>query len=653
MRLVLVLLLLGQLLPALGRAGQDPPVQRMLVLGVDGMDPRLLRRFMAEGLMPNYSRLARRGGFMELGTSVPPQSPVAWSNFITGMDPGGHGIFDFLGLDRETMFPYQSITRVERAEREPIQLGRWRIPLDSDETLQLRDGVAFWDLLEKAGVSTTMFRVPANYPPTETGGRALSGMGTPDLRGTPGTFTFFTDDPGFEDGSVSGGIIRRVRRVGNRVDTDLEGPPNGFLEGAPRARSDFVVYVDPEHPVAEIRAGDQRVLLAVGEWSEWVQLDFEMIPHLFSVAGMSRFYLKQLSPHFMLYASPVNIDPAEPAQKISTPEGYAPELAAAAGRFYTQEMPEDTKALSAHTLTPSEFVAQSELVMDERRRLFRYELKRFRGREDRQLLFFYFPSIDLRSHMLWRQMDASHPYHEPGTPPDLAAALRDVYVELDEILGWALEAVDDDTTLIVMSDHGFAPFRRQANLNTWLERNGYLVLKDPARRASYEWLSGLDWSRTRAFAIGLNSLYLNVRGRERYGIVPPEEREALAREIAERLRRWKDPENGELVVTQPALREEVYHGEHVSEAPDILVGYARGYRASWATTSGKIPARLLEDNLREWSGDHCMDSRTVPGILLSNRALHVAEADLKDLPVTILTTFGVEVPESMKGSSIF
>jgi len=317
-------------------------------------------------------------------------------------------------------------------------------------------------------------------------------------------------------------------------------------------------------------------------------------------------------------------------------------------------MPEDTKALSAHLLTSEEFLQQSELVLDERRRLLRHELERFRDTPSPALLFFYFSSVDQRNHMLARQMDPDHPFHDPDTPKSLADAMRHTYLEIDAILGQVMAGLDTDTTLVVMSDHGFAPFRRQAHLNSWLEAQGYLVLKDPSQRDSYEWLQGIDWSRTRAFGIGLNSLYLNVRGRERHGIVEPGERAALAREIADRLADWTDGPDGPHVVTQPLLREEIYHGPHLEEAPDILVGYARGYRSSWATASGGIPAGLLIDNDDEWSGDHCMDARTVPGILLANRPLLTGSpADLKDLPVSILARFGLEAPAQMSGHAVF
>lgn len=627
---------------------------RMIILGIDGMDPEMLRSFMAEGVMPNFSRLAAQGGFINLGTSVPPQSPVAWSNLITGMDSGGHGIFDFIALDRKSLMPYQSTSKTEQPRRQPLSIGKWRIPLASGKTLQMRDGQAFWEILEQHGVKTTMVSIPANYPPIETGGKAISGMGTPDMRGTSGTFSFYTNAPEFKPGKVSGGEIYRIDFEQHRAVASILGPPNPFRAENPSAEARFSIHVDPKNPVALIQTDEQRVLLNVGEWSDWVTVNFELMPGLVSVKGMVRFLLKQAQPYFSLYATPVNIDPRDPAQPIATPAEYAFELAEAAGPFYTEEMPEDTKALSAHVLTQREFLAQSELVLDERKRLLKYELNRFRDTPGRALLFFYFSSVDQRHHMMARQMDPSHPFHEKDTPRDLAMAMRTLYLEMDQILGWVMQDLRPGTSLVVMSDHGFAPFKRQANLNTWLEQNGYLTLKNPAKRDEYEWLYGIDWKKTKAFAIGLNSLYLNVKGRDRYGIVDPADRAGLAREIAEKLKGWRDGPRGEYVVTQPLLREEIYHGPHVEEAPDILVGYARGFRASWATTSAKIPSQLVEDNKHEWSGDHCMDSRSVPGILLSNEALKTdMPSDLKDLTVGILDRFGIEPPSQIKGHSVF
>jgi len=635
---------------------------RLVVLGIDGLDPGLLEDFIAEGRLPHFAALAQRGGFLPLGTSTPPQSPVAWSDFITGTDPGSHGIFDFIALDREALAPRMSTADVVESPRAPLRLGEWCIPLGAETTRQLRQGQAFWEILEDAGIPATLVRMPANYPPLPVG-RALSGMGTPDLLGTSGTSAYYTDDPAFSDGPISGGVIHRVRVREHTVRARLAGPPNPLRCDAAATRQPFSVYVDAEHPTALLRLGDAERLLRVGEWSDWLPVEFELHPWLPDlpgsgipgrIRGIVRFYLKEVRPHFRLYASPLNVDPGDPALAIATPPEYARELFESLGPFYTQEMHEDTKALSAGVLDPGEFVAQSGLVLDETRRMLDHELARFLRVQQRGLLFFYVSTLDQRSHMLWREMDPQHPFHVPDTPHDLAEAVAQTYVEIDALLGRVVEALDPDTGLLVMSDHGFAPFRRQAHLNAWLEQHGYLVLRDPASRASVEWLDGIDWSRTRAFAIGLNSLYLNVRGRERSGSVAPEERAALAREIAAGLETWTDPErDAARVVTRAALREDVYHGPLVERAPDILVGYASGYRASWATTSARVPELLLEDNDREWSGDHCMDPQAVPGVLLSSRPLRAREADLRDLTVSILSDFGLTAPAHMDGRSIF
>ena len=648
---VLALLALT-LLPTGAALAEGNAARRMIVLGVDGLDPAMLRQFMTEGLTPNLAKLAASGAMMPLATSIPPQSPVAWSNFITGMDPGGHGLFDFIALDRTSLTPYLSSARVESAGRKPIALGRWRIPLGAEKTVLLRDGQAFWEVLEARGIPARLFQVPANYPPVPAGEATLSGMGTPDLRGTPGTFSYYTNDPAIPAGPVSGGVIRRVAVIGGAMRADLEGPPNSFLADAPWSTVDVRVRADAINPVALVQVGAEQRLLSVGEWSDWMAVRFPLLPGLVEVPGMVRVYLQRTSPRFGLYISPVNIDPRDPAQPISHPGEYARELAEAAGPFYTEEMPEETKALSAHVLSGPEFLQQTRLVMDERRRLFRYELERFRRSAGDRFLFFYLSTVDQRNHMMAREMDPMHPFHKADTPRQLAEAMRDTYREVDEMAGWVLADLDPATLFVVMSDHGFAPFRRGANLNRWLEQEGYLQLTDPSARDRYEWLEGIDWARTRAFAIGLNSLYINVRDRERSGIVAPEDRARLAREIAARLAEWRDPQNGAQVVTQPLVREDAYRGRHLDAAPDVIVGYGHGYRASWDTTTGRIPAALIVDNDHEWSGDHCMDSRLVPGVMLANRPFRTAAADLRDLPVTILDYFGIKAPGQMTGRPV-
>src|SRR5581483_4864553 len=245
---------------------------KLIILGIDGMDPQLLKQFMAEGKMPNFSALARNGSFRQLTTSIPPQSPVAWSNLITGMNAGGHGIFDFIHRDPKTLQPYFSTSQVE-PPKHGIHIGSWVIPLGSGKAEQLRHGKAFWEILDDNGIPNTVFRIPANFPPIKAHGHTLSGMGTPDLRGTYGTFSFYTDDPMKSAGAVEGGQIIPVQVQESQVKADLIGPDNTFRKGSPPSTVPFTVSVDPLQAVARIEVQDQQFVLREGEWSDWVHLD--------------------------------------------------------------------------------------------------------------------------------------------------------------------------------------------------------------------------------------------------------------------------------------------------------------------------------------------------------------------------------------------
>ena len=627
--------------------------ERMIVLGVDGMDPELLNELLAQGELPHVRRLIDAGGFRVLGTSNPPQSPVAWSNFITGLNPGGHGLFDFLAFDRANLRPYLSASAVRPASRRPLEIGDWRIPLGSDETVLLRKGTAFWELLENAGVDVTIVRMPANYPPVPSRGDSLSGMGTPDLRGTSGTFMYFSTSAAFQPGEVSGGELQRFAVEGERLIANIVGPENGLRSSSPALTATLEIIPDPEHEVALIRGAERELLVQAGEWSDWVEVEFKLFPVMATVPGMVRLYLKSVHPETELYVSPVNINPRQPAQVISSPEDYAPRLAAAVGPFYTQEMPEDTKALSAHILSPTEFLAQSGLVLGESRRMLDFELRRFADKRGAAFLFFYFSSVDQRHHMMGRHVDADHPAHAPDTPATTRDSMRSTYREIDVLVGRVLEQVGRDVAVVIMSDHGFSNFYREAHLNAWLQHAGYLTLREDAADDTAEWLPGIDWSRTRAFSIGLNSLYINVAGREKFGIVSSSERLDLAREIAEQLHGWTDETTGLPVVTRASMREEIYRGPYLAEAPDIIVGYGDGYRGSWATSKGQTALVLLEDNRDEWSADHCVDPDVAPGVLVSNLQLTTPSPQLTDLTVGILDYYGVAREPAMRGTSPF
>ena len=628
--------------------GKKETSKKILILGFDGMDPRFMQMWMKEGKLPNFQRLASQGDFLPLQTSIPPQSPVAWSNFIVGTDPGGHAIFDFVHRDPVRYLPEFSGSRTEEA-RKTVRLGKLVLPLQGGEVKLMRKGKAFWQILEENDIPATVFKIPSNYPPARTKQRTISGMGTPDIRGSYGYFSYYTTDSKEIKEDVGGGEIFEVNIMDNKIEASLPGPINTFNKDRPKSSIDFEVFIDPVNPVVKVKIQGEEFILKQGEWSSWKRVHFNMIPTQ-SVSGICMFFLKQVRPEFKLYISPINIDPAKAALPISTPQGYAEELEKRFGPFFTKGLPADTSALDNNVLDDGEFLEQDDFVLKERLEIFDYELARF----DSGVLFYYVSSTDQRQHMFWRLIDKEHPIYDPGLAAKYGKTIEKIYVEMDRTLAKAMEKADKDTVLIVMSDHGFCPFRRSFNLNTWLLENGYHSLKNRWRQEQESYFLNTDWSRTRAYGLGLNGLYINQKGREGEGIVEPgAEKEALVREIAQKLENFTDPKNGEKPVLRAYVAKDVFHGPYVDQAPEIIVGYNYGYRISSTSSLGGMPKEIVEDNHSKWSGDHCMSPEIIPGILFTNFKIKAESAALYDLTPTILKVFGIETPKEMRGKPIF
>lgn len=613
--------------------------QKIVVLGFDGMDPVLAQTMIDRGELPNLARLAAEGSFHPLGTSVPPLSPTAWSDFITGMDSGGHGIFEFLHRNPATYIPEFAIAKPSEPEYFKIPFLDKEIQTGGGEMQLLRRGKPFWATLEEHGVETTILRMPVNFPPTGTATRELSGMGTPDLLGTYGTFSFYTSELfAFSGQEVDGGDVYEAWPEDGVVLTELHGP----LEST----TDLTLYLDPEVDVVKfvVGEGESEFLLQAGEWSNWMQVSFKVGSA--TVHGICRFYLRRVRPELELYVTPLNIDPHEPLQVISTPEDYAGDLAEETGIFYTQGMPEDTKALSEGVLTRDEFIAQAKIAGGEIKDQFPYVLDDFLSRDGDGLLFYYSGNVDMVSHMMWRTLDPEHPAYDPEWDPQHADVIPSVYRQADEVVGEAmarLEALPQPgTRLVVMSDHGFSSLRRTFHVNNWLRDEGYLAVKNPNLKKDPGLFMNVDWSKTRAYALGLNGFYINLKGRERDGIVDPSEKKALLEEIGEKLLAVIDPETGGPVVTKYYISESYFkdHGA-LAIGPDMILGFAKGTKGSDESSLGELSETLFEDNLDEWSGDHGMDHETVPGVLFTDRPFGKPAISLKDLAASILGEYGI------------
>jgi predicted AlkP superfamily phosphohydrolase/phosphomutase len=170
-----------------------------------------------------------------------------------------------------------------------------------------------------------------------------------------------------------------------------------------------------------------------------------------------------------------------------------------------------------------------------------------------------------------------------------------------------------------------------------------------------EFWENVDWSRTRAYAMGLGQIYFNLRGRETQGIVSPgPEYTALADELASRLRAdLRDPDTDQPIVRAVYKRDDVYSGEFLGAAADLQVGFEEGYRVSWQTTLGGSPQGIVYPNMTKWSGDHGgFDYATTAGVLVSNRPLSTTTARIIDIAPTVLEFFGVPVPTTLDGKPL-
>ncbi|MBL8861213.1 MAG: alkaline phosphatase family protein [Planctomycetes bacterium] len=651
---------------------------RVVVLGIDGVDPVLLREALARfpEATRNWARAAANG-IHPLRTSVPPQSPVAWSNFITGRDPGGHGIYDFIHRDPLTRLPIPSTVKAEAPRAIPLPAG-WQFPLGGDAESN-RSGVAFWTVLKQHGIPADVWRMPANFPVEGSEGWSFSGMMTPAIDSAYGKYTFYTTAP--DPAAIANeGRIVAVREFDGRVDTQLSGPASPFRQDGAAATIPLRVLLDREARAAAIEVGGRVIVVREGGWTSWVQVGFDLLPlGVAPVAGIVRFHLKRLDP-LELYASPVNIDPTAPVAPVSEPTDASAQAARQAGLYYTQGMPEDVNGVKEGVLTDREFLDQAELVHREGLRLLDLGFRRWKERGG--FLFFYFSGVDLCGHMLWRHHDAEHPNHDARMALESTESwshrggstwkdvIFDLYLRMDPIVGRVLDEAGADGTVIVMSDHGFASYRRKFSLNTWLLENGYLVLKAGRERERPESdpehgyvtiFDAVDWSRTRAYGMGFNGLYLNLAGREgddpatpedERGIVAPgSEAEALLDEIEAKLLALRDGD------ARPVLRcdraSTAYRGERVAEAPDLVVGYDANYGNSDESSLGRIPHEVLADNLGgTFQGSHLMAPEVVPGILLSTRAVRKGEHGLEDLTVEILKQYGIAPLAGMRGAPV-
>ena len=610
-------------------------MKKVIVIGLDGFEPKIAEAMMARGELPNLLKLREQGGYSRLKTTASAQTPVAWSTFSTGTNPGGHGIFDFLTRDTKTYLPLMALSRYE-------QKNAFVLP----KVVNMRRGTPFWDLLSAKDVESTILRIPCAYPPDKVKGRMLSGVGVPDLRGGFGTSAFYTTRTGLHVESSEKVVTVSVKD--GKVATHVIGPRD------PKTKSDhkFDINIEIQKTENKIIIASQgqpeKLEVALGKWSKWLKVKFK-VGMMQSVAGIVRFNLRQIEPEFELYASPVNFETEEPLFPISSPQEYAHDLAMKVGRYYTAGMAEDHDGLNNERFDEAAYLDQCRVVLRERRKMMEFELGRF----EKGFFFCLFDTPDRLAHMFWRFTEPNHPANKGEDVSRYAKVIEEHYHECDEIVGEAMKYADDDTLFIVLSDHGMNSFQRGLNLNTWLHDNGFLALKSGFNPGeSGDFFQNVDWDKTKAFSMGLGCIFLNMKGREANGILTAEEAEKTRLGIVSGLTGLVDSDRSAVAVRSVARREQVYSGPYAGEAPDLIVNFSEGYRVSWDTPLGGVPQGLFADNTKRWGGDHVIDPALASGVLFMNKKIRPDVPDLVDLAPTILNAFGVAKNAEMEGSDL-
>jgi predicted AlkP superfamily phosphohydrolase/phosphomutase len=601
------------------------------VLGIDGLDPNILEKLMDAGDLPTFSGIREAGSYRRLATSNPSQSPVVWSTIATGSNPGNHGIFDFITRKPENYLPVHSIVKVN-----PKNIFTRR----SSMFLPVRKGNPFWVITSQAKIPTAVIRWPVTFPPEEVCGHMLSGMGVLDLKGSVGRYIFYMTGNVSKDPDRKGDVIP-ISSDGEAIKTIIPGPNN--------SRVPMEISIAEEHSSATITVDGKSYTLKQGEWSDWIQLRFRFGPPR-HVSGNCRFYLDSIKPQLRLYLSSAQVDPEKPAFPISHPDEYAAELAHDIGSYSTLGIPEDTNALSDGYLDDEAFLSLCDGIMIEREKMLWHELEHFKE----GLLAFVFDTTDRIQHIYWSTRDPEHPAYDGVHAKKYPNIIEDYYKRMDKILRKVLESVDQQTVICILSDHGFTSFRRAVHLNSWLVQNGLMVLRRPAQDNQGDPLfKNVVWEKTKAYALGFSSIFLNLRGREGKGIVNPgQEAGHLKKEIANVITSLRDPKTDKQVVRNVYMREDLFSGPYVNDGPDLVVGFEPHYRASWQTAIGGVPPIILEDNLKKWSGDHIVDAQCIPGIFLINRKISFLHPSIVDIAPTILACFQIPQPKSMEGISL-
>jgi predicted AlkP superfamily phosphohydrolase/phosphomutase len=662
------------------RRGPSKVNKKLVILGFDGMDPHLLKKWMDEGKLPNISRLAQGGGMFPLQTTHSPESPTAWASFATGVNAGKHNIYDFLVRDTTSYLPDLGMVT-----RTPPKFLFNYFPLSKPKVTSTRGGTSFWVTAGKQGVRSDILTVPVTFPPEDVeNGELLSGLPLPDIRGTMGTFSYYaTDLSRYEEGNTEmGGILKRLVFENDTASSELEGPPSPIvrqkieavrrkgptlsesdraqlaeLQAVQDVRVPFTIQWNRTGKMATLSIQDRTIALERGKWTPWIDLTFK-VNAIVRVHGMVQMLLINADNELQLYVSPVNFKPDDPPVPMSSPASFSGDLYKAIGNYRTLGWAEATWALNENRMDEKTFMDDLMVAFDDRAKVILNRVEQ----KDWDLMVGVIESTDRVQHMMWRLIDPQHPLYDAALAAQFGDSIERVYRKADDFVGEVVKRVGPGVPVMIVSDHGFHSWRKAVNLDTWLVQNGYMVMKGQSADKKLSDLFGggtfwenVDWSRTRAYAMGIGQIYFNLRGREAQGIVSPgAEATALADELSKKLLTLTDPEDGTPIIRAVYKRDDIYSGPFINNASELQVGMNDGYRVSWQTTLGGSPAGIVYKNDRKWSADHGgYDYAITSGILVTSQPITTKDPRIIDIAPTVLRYFGLTVPTDIDGKPLY
>ena len=583
--------------------------KNIVILGIDGMDPDVFRFLHGRGVMPVLGAMAEAGNFRTLATSNPSQSPVSWTNIATGSNPGKHGIFDFLHRNAKTYIPELSLFGIQQYKGGVRYTSNVRFP-------------TIFEYAMKQGVPVILLRWPLTFPAPESlpsNSQLLAGMGVPDMLGTLGRYTFYTADHTILEHNKHGRIVHITPQNGV-VKTEIYGPRYLGWKGVKETTVPMTIEGTSEG--LKVTLPDTTLQLYKGIWSPHIIIRFSTGMTGKKVSAITRIVCVDSESFPSLFMLPMQIYPKDTTLPLSSPQTFGKDLWDKIGPYLTLGMPEDTNGLKDGIIPDSVFINLCADVFTERERMLNTVLDSF----DKGIFACVFDTLDRVQHMFWRDMTNPSQTSESKEPTPVVV---EWYRRMDTMVGKVVQRIGDEIPLLILSDHGFTSLDAYVHLNSWLAQNGFVVFKNGAKEGE-PLFNNVDWSKTRAYALGFNSIYLNIKGREGKGIVEPYEADNLCFDLIQRLRRWTD--DGKSIVKEVYKGREIYSNDQVYNGPDLVIGYQRGYRASKQTALGEAPVgRMIEGNLERWCGDHCCDSSFVPGVLFGT---NLSKANI-DFPQTI------------------